>query len=191
MLLDAFQEVGERTSIHYPESLLQSSPCGLHRVSLDEAKIILPQFQELYDSVPIPKDDWHNWEIDLKIHMLMPNQYPCVPNWHCDNVPRVDGKTRFDLIEDDTPRMYLWLSDNPTTEFLRPDVKVACVNPQSHKDVAKPCNYVTGYGGSVKIPAQQWISMSQRTPHRGTKSDKHQWRIFARLTHKSIMSARP
>lgn len=42
-----------------------------------------------------------------------------------------------------------------------------------------------------KIPAQTWISMDQRTPHRGTLSDKNQWRVFVRLTHKSITPVRP
>lgn len=43
----------------------------------------MPDLKPLFDSCPI-KDG----VIDVKIHMLMPNQYPCIPNWHYDLVPQ-------------------------------------------------------------------------------------------------------
>ncbi len=30
----------------------------------------------------------HHWVIDTRVNMLMPGQYPSIPGWHCDDVPR-------------------------------------------------------------------------------------------------------
>jgi hypothetical protein len=119
--------------------------------------------------------------------MLMEGQYPCIPNWHTDNVPRVDGKTRFDLIEEDAKPMYLWLSSGPATEFFVYSLSVNDSDIKSHKDIA-----VMAHGAKTcQLPPQQWCSMTQLTPHRGVAADCNQWRVFVRLTHKSIDSERP
>lgn len=34
------------------------------------------------------------------------------------------------------------------------------------------------------------FAKTEEGPHRGMKSEKNQWRIFARLTHKSILPTR-
>ena len=51
--------------------------------------------------------------------MLMPNQWPCIPNWHYDNVPRdQDGNQRFDLV-DESKVMLMWVSGHPLPEINR------------------------------------------------------------------------
>ena len=41
------------------------------------------------------------------------------------------------------------------------------------------------------MEANRWYRMTQLSPHQGRASEKHCWRIFARITHKSIAPANP
>lgn len=54
-----------------------------------------------------------------KTYELMPGEWPCIPNWHCDFVPRDLNLKR--LPEKVTPgvKMYFWISGAPFTEFKR------------------------------------------------------------------------
>lgn len=185
MKLSTFSIV-KQTSFDIARVNLSVLPCGLFRCPLNQAANVLPELSELYDSAPVT--DPENWELDLKIHMLMANQYPCIPNWHCDNVPRENGKLRYDLIPVDAPDMFLWVSDSPLTEFLEYETNIGRTLTD-HSEIAK---LIGEYQLSTKfIPAQTWVSMKQNTPHRGTLAKGHTWRVFARLTHKSISPARP
>lgn len=131
--------------------------CGVHRASFNDLLHHMPDLRDLLSTFPDNPEDYI-W--DVKVHMLMPNQYPCIPNWHFDNIPRVNnaqdwGKVRMDR------SMYLWLSNEPLTEFR----------------------------DGRAVEAGQWIKFTQRDEHRGTMSTDFQWRGFIRATHKDIMPA--
>jgi len=132
--------------------------CGVHQASVDQLIELMPDLKPLLvETFPdIPSD--YVW--DVKVHMLMPSQFPCIPNWHYDNVPRVNNKQDFDLVTPDSP-MYLWLSDEPLTEFRK-------------------------NGVISKVPARKWHRFTQCDEHRGVMSTKFGWRGFIRATHKSI-----
>jgi hypothetical protein len=192
-----------KTSITFDDAVLATGHCGLFRAPLHLAPGIMPSMAELIDTAPISHIDRDDWELDVKVHMLMKDQYPCIPNWHCDNVPRTAGGTRYDLIGDHsgerdysaTPSfpMYVWVSDEPTTEFLDGDVPVATA-PKSHQDVAQVMKAMEdefAHEAFRCLQANAWYAMDQRTPHRGRKSQDSRWRVFARLTHKSIAPERP
>jgi len=99
--------------------------------------------------------------VDVKVHKLMPNEWPCIPNWHMDFVPRdLDYRKRPDLITGES--MYLWISGEPVTEF---------------KDRS----------GTHLAPTQTWISFDQNDLHRGTMSMEHQWRGFIRVIPKHFI----
>ena len=132
--------------------------CGLHQASFDQVKSLMPDVLPILGSFPENKLDF-TW--DIKVHMLMPNQYPCIPNWHFDNVPRVNNAQDFSLVRTDLP-MYLWVSGEPTTEF--------------RKD-----------GKTWKIPCKTWVKFTQEDEHRGSMSNTFTWRGFIRATHKDIM----
>lgn len=184
-LFNTFRAV-RATAIDLPQTLLESLGCGLFRCPLPLAYGLLPELSALYDSAPVENPE--EWELDIKIHMLMANQYPCIPNWHCDNVKRVDGQVRYDLIESQAKPMYLWISDGPHTEFLANPLEVLGA-PKGHHALA---DYIRSSKVPTKfLPAQTWIRMDQRTPHRGTLAKEDGWRVFARLTHKSIAPVRP
>lgn len=132
--------------------------CGVILATYDEMVELMPDVVPIIETFPEnPKD--FIW--DVKVHMLMPNQFPCIPNWHYDMVPRVNGKQDFSLVKTEFP-LYLWISGNPLPEF------------EDGREV-KP---------------QTWIRFTQLDLHRGTMSKEHTWRGFIRACHKEIAPKR-
>lgn len=136
--------------------------CGVHRASIEDLKKLMPDVYCLVFNTFPDNEDLEDFTWDVKVHMLMPNQYPCIPNWHFDNIPRVNNEQDFSKVRTDLP-MYLWLSGTPLTEF---------------KD--------TGL-----VSPEKWIRFTQKDEHRGTMSKDFQWRGFIRATHKDILPANP
>jgi hypothetical protein len=132
--------------------------CGVHQASFQDMIKFMPDLTELIETFPENPNDFI-W--DVKVHMLMPGQYPCIPNWHYDNVPRVNNVQDFNKITPDAP-MYLWVSGHPLTEFR-------------------------ANGKTWKIEPKKWIRFTQCDEHRGTMSEQFTWRCFIRATHKIIM----
>lgn len=130
-------------------------PSGVHQAPFKVLLELLPELKEILETFP---DNPYNFTWDVKIHMLMPRQYPCIPNWHVDAVPRVNGVQRFDLIKPELP-MYLWVSGAPLTQFKH------------------------GY-----ISANVWHRFNQTDEHRGTAADSFKWRCMIRATHKDIQA---
>lgn len=134
--------------------------CGVHRASFKQVVESMPDLQPLLLTFPENPEDFV-W--DVKVHMLMPNQFPCIPNWHFDNVPRVNNVQDFNKVRPDLP-MYLWISNAPLTQFRKG-------------------------GEEILIKPKTWERFTQEDEHRGTMSEKFQWRGFIRATHKDIMAA--
>jgi len=128
--------------------------CGVHQADAHTVIKLMPDLQGLLLTFP---DDLAHFTFDVKVHMLMPRQYPCIPNWHVDNVPRVNGVQRFDMIRPELP-MYLWVSNAPLTQFQH------------------------GY-----VQPQCWHRFNQTDQHRGTAAAEFGWRGFVRATHKDIL----
>ena len=134
---------------------------GLMLCTFDETKELMPEVAPIINEiVPSIQYDISEYLIDVKVHMLMPEEYPCIPNWHCDFVPRDENKKKLrDKIKDDD-MMYLWTSGAPYTEF------------KSYQD-------------KIKTPTgKTWIVFNQRDVHRGVKSEIFTWRCFIRLIPK-------
>ena len=72
--------------------------CGVHQASFEQLVQLMPDLHELLNTFPENPSEFV-W--DVKVHMLMPGQYPCIPNWHYDNIPRVNNKQDFDLVRYD------------------------------------------------------------------------------------------
>jgi len=135
--------------------------CGVHQATIVELIELMPDMQTITATFP---EDLNNFVFDVKVHMLMPGQYPCIPNWHYDNVPRVNNAQDFSLVRPDLP-MYLWVSGAPLTEFRK--------NSESWR-----------------VEPMQWIRFTQEDEHRGGQSLTFCWRLFCRATHKDIMPQR-
>lgn len=131
--------------------------CGVRCASYERTLEIMPDLAPVLETFP---DDRTRFSFDVKVHMLMPRQFPCIPNWHVDNVPRVNGIQRFDQVRVDLP-MYVWISNPPLTQFKH------------------------GY-----LQAQKWHRFTQLDEHRGTAAAEFGWRCFIRATHEGIRPPR-
>jgi hypothetical protein len=127
--------------------------CGVHQSSVTTLLALMPDLKPVIDTFP---DNPLDFTWDVKVHMLMPRQYPCIPNWHVDNVPRKGGVQQFDQVKLDLP-MYLWVSNGPLTQFEH------------------------GY-----VLPQVWHKFNQADKHRGTMASEFCWRGFIRATHSEI-----
>jgi len=130
---------------------------GVQKADFAKTKELMPDLEEILNTFP---DNPNNFTWDVKVHMLMPRMYPCIPDWHVDNVPRPDGPQRFDLIKPELP-MYLWISGGPLTEFRN------------------------GY-----VKPGHWYKFNQEDEHRGCAAQEFCWRAFIRATHKDIVAPR-
>ncbi len=128
--------------------------CGVHQAPYEKVIELMPEVKEILDTFP---DDVSKFTWDIKVHMLMPRQFPCMPGWHTDFVPRINGIQRFELCRLDLP-MYCWVSGPPLTEFKHGFLQVG-----------------------------KWHRFNQADEHRGCMSDTFQWRAFIRGIHTEIL----
>lgn len=136
--------------------------CGVHHAPFEMACKLMPDLTPIFSLLPDARPGDYTW--DVKVHMLMPRQYPCIPNWHVDNVPRVQGIQDFSSVPPpgkEAP-MWCWISGAPLTQFE------------------------DGY-----LLPNTWRRFTQRDRHRGTAASEFGWRGFVRATHKSIMEPKP
>lgn len=132
--------------------------CGVHQAPITAvAEHMLDVYYMILATFPIDQNVYHfSW--DIKVHMLMPRQYPCIPGWHVDNVPRdTDGRQMFDKVRLDLP-MWMWISGGPLTQFRN------------------------GY-----IKPEKWTRFTQADEHRGQAASEFTWRAFIRATHADIL----
>lgn len=133
--------------------------CGVHQGPARAVRELMPDLCPLMDSFPRPEGAY-SW--DVKVHMLMPRQYPCIPGWHVDNVPRGDdGRQMFENVRLDLD-MWMWISGGPLTQFR------------------------TGY-----IQPNKWVRFTQADEHRGTAASEFCWRGFVRATPIEILPVKP
>ena len=191
MLMRSFKEKAT-TVLDYSDATLQRLPCGLHRAKLTEASDLIPELSDLFASVPV--NDPENWEIDLKIHMLMKGQFPCIPNWHCDNVPRdASGKLNYNFPTDyEEPPMLVWISGIPRTIFLAEDYQTPFF-PANHGELSEAVRSLQREGKVVfrELPTQTWCNFTRHSPHTGQAAEGNCWRIFVRVTNRTLLSERP
>ena len=142
---------------------LENQHNGVKKCSYEDMIRLMPDVKQIIDTFPYNPRDF-TW--DVKVHMLMPHQFPCIPNWHYDCVPRDhEGQQDFSKVNTDH-KMYLWLSGGPFTEFKVGD-KTLFIKPKT------------------------WFEFTQMDEHRGTVSEEFTWRCFIRATDKRILAPKP
>lgn len=132
---------------------------GVMLCNISQTVELMPEVKPMLDSIiPHLEHDVDDYLVDVKVHMLMPNQYPCIPNWHRDFVPRdLDLKQDSSKITGD--KMYIWISGAPYTEY------------KSYREKIESDGFI-------------WTVIDQNDFHRGVKSEVHTWRCFIRLIPK-------
>jgi hypothetical protein len=138
------------------------SHCGVMLCSMGQTIELMPEVQPMLDELiphlELPVEDY---VVDVKVHMLMPNEYPCIPNWHRDFVPRDEALNKIPK-DISGEKMYIWVSGEPKTEWKKPPKKLDCSN-------------------------FDWIEFTQRDVHRGVVSKQHTWRCFIRVIPKKFI----
>lgn len=141
---------------------IKSLHCGLIVATYDQLKYNMHEVLPIIDTIPLSiEKKKYEYLYDVKVHMLMPNQYPCVPNWHRDFVPRDENNKLLEDKIDSSKRMFLWISGPPFTEFE-----------------------------DFVVPPHTWVEFTQNDWHRGTISEEHQWRLFIRATPASLVPSK-
>tara|TARA_R110002012_G_scaffold294522_2_gene490701 strand:- start:283 stop:795 length:513 start_codon:yes stop_codon:yes gene_type:complete len=135
---------------------------GLFLCTFKQADELMPEVSHILNELkPLLEAPESDYLVDVKIHMLMPTQIPCIPNWHYDFLARDCDGERIESKTSDK-KMYMWLSGAPLTEYKK--------------------------GGKIYTkPARQWHSFTQRDYHRGTASTEHTWRCLIRVIPKEFV----
>ena len=134
---------------------------GVMLCTFKQTEELMPEVMHILDELkPTLEAPEEDYLVDVKIHMLMPDQIPCIPNWHYDFLAR-DCKGERIKSKTSDKKMYMWLSSAPLTEYKK--------------------------GGKIYTkPARQWHSFTQRDLHRGAESKEHVWRCFIRVIPKEF-----
>jgi len=147
----------------------------------------------ILDEMP---EDWKDREliIDSRVHMLMPNWFPCIPGWHHDDVPR--------SLSNGQPNYY-----NPEYHSKH----IACVvnadicptdfalGLSDFLDIKKGEKYYKVWHKLVEQQIQDGIlklhsikdsvitEFNWNTWHQGTRAIKNGWRLFFRVTAQTFV----
>ena len=140
------------------------SHCGLMLCSFEQTEKLMPEVTDILSSLkPKLELEPNDYYIDVKVHMLLPNQYPCIPNWHCDFVPRdKDGKKLYE--KRTREKMYLWVSNPPLTRFKDEETGVI-------KDIKE----------------KTWVEFTQFDLHKAVKAESSCWRCFIRVIPRNFI----
>jgi len=139
--------------------------CGVMLCSYEQTVEMMPDVKPILDELTEQLEmPWSEYVVDVKVHMLMPEQFPCIPNWHYDFRPRDEEGKHVKDAEISPLKMFLWLSGTPLTLF------------KSRED-----------GSEYEHPAQEWHSMTQADMHRGQASEEHTLRGFIRVIPKKFI----
>lgn len=127
--------------------------------------------------------------IDTRSNMLMPGQFPSIPGWHCDDVPRGVKYAQPDLnLCDDITKHYMVLLSSTKgisrTEFVYKEFQCE-IDPNNvwgsldtQVELLKP--------KTMFVPEGKVVQFGQQDIHRASKCVEYGWRFFFRcsITHR-------
>ena len=140
------------------EETIKKMHCGVFHAPKEATILLMPELEPIINLSPVP----NNYTWDVKVHMLMPGQFPCIPNWHYDFTPRDSEGEKEEWRRDRRHRMFMWVSGPPYTIFR--DGPVGC---------------------------QKWKEFSQFDEHTGAPAEEHGWRVFIRAVPTDLCSVAP
>lgn len=141
--------------------------------------------------------------IDTRVHMLMPGQYPAIPGWHCDDVPRRNslegGNGQPELLESSGEELHYVCTVSDTCDFLDsgghggtgPSRTEFLVNPVTVEVPGKSDHVWKDVHEAVEATKpeifqarhQRIYGFSQQHLHRAPRTTCRNWRFFFRLSY--------
>jgi hypothetical protein len=187
ILIDSKIVVGDKLN-GFSESIIKNETM-LFNCDFESAYILSNEpTRQFLNALP---EDWKNNRtiIDSRVHMLMPNWYPCIPGYHHDDVPRErsDGQPNyFDPSYRSEHAMILYNGSICPTEFAIgiaefDDVQLGDIYYKKwHQSVMEKLN--AGQLEKISAPENTVIFFNDRTWHQGVKAVSGGWRLFIRAS---------
>lgn len=126
--------------------------------------------------------------IDSRVHMLMNGWYPCIPGFHCDDVPRERPDGQPNHINPSYHSMHCMMicGDSSRTEFALGEFNLfevplgEKVYKVWHPKIKKMID--TNILQSYSAAENQLLYFDNDSWHQGTQATKFGWRFFIRAT---------
>lgn len=128
--------------------------------------------------------------INTRVTMCMSGQYPSIPGWHGDNVPRSEKYSQPDFSKvDNKVRHALCLissaENHSNTEFLNQEINISYNENKVWESVD---SYINGYDDNLgilkyKVKEGDIIEFGQLDMHRATEVKVQGWRLFFRISN--------
>jgi hypothetical protein len=121
--------------------------------------------------------------VDSRVRLIKKGQIGSAPGYHCDFIPRENGKSRFDLINSKAFHILCNVASsipNSQTEFLLDEVQIDIPedNPWWHiNNFLNICDLRTKF-----LPEGVLALYDQQTLHRATPCQNDGWRLFFRVS---------
>lgn len=125
--------------------------------------------------------------MDSRVHMLMPDWWPCIPGWHHDDVPRSrpDGQPNYATPEYHSKHcLALVNGEICPTEFAVGKVDMPHVDGTVYEEWTKIVDdkVFTGELMKTRVPSNRLVYFDCESFHQGTKAVKRGWRWFGRIS---------
>lgn len=121
--------------------------------------------------------------IDTRVHMLMPEMYPCIPGWHVDGAPRENNIPQLHKASDHVTHFIMNAGDCAPTHMLSGVVGFDVEGDEAYKELdAKVNGWLDGDRGYRKAESGVIYKLTGRTIHRGSPATKRGWRWFGRIS---------
>lgn len=141
-----------------------------------------------------PCTDWgcksfQGFNIDTRVHMLMPGWWPCIPGWHHDDVPRraSDGQPNYDNPEYKSKHILALVNgDICPTNFAVGECEMTevpsgeVIYKHWHNEVEQ--HIANGVLKRVAVPSNKLVYFDCDSFHEGTQAVRRGWRWFGRVS---------
>lgn len=144
-----------------------------------------PITKAFIEKLPIDWQEWCDVVFDSRVHMLMPEWYPCIPGWHHDDVPRSTptGQPNYQNPEYFSDHLCgLVNAEICPTLFALGMIEVSNldINTTIYETWSKEIAEMTL--PAYEAESGQYIEFDCNTFHTGVKAKAGGWRWFGRLS---------
>lgn len=125
--------------------------------------------------------------VDVRIHRLFADQYPCTPGWHCDFVPfgGYTAQPNFSACSEAAFSTCLTLSDQgggvSSSEYVATPLRLCLEDPNHvYRELHREIERVKPY--TISAPDGVFMWYNQRTMHRARPAWRGGYRLYMRFS---------